>query len=76
MIKLPKLQLPNQSDGTVYIYMDTDTPQWTYLTGITTEQSAVGHTVAQMYAPTESYNNVIENKISCTIVKKSVDLKY
>lgn len=57
-LKLPKLW-SNLSDGTVYVYMDVNNPAWTYLTGITTTDSAIGHTVAQMYASTKRYNNVI-----------------
>lgn len=61
-LKLPNLRWSDQSDGTAYLYMDPKTPHWTYLKGITTEQSAVGHTVAQMYAPTAAYNDVIYKK--------------
>lgn len=57
-IKLPNLN-SKFSDGTVYIYMDARKQKWTFLDGITTEDSAVGYTVAQMYASTESYNNVM-----------------
>lgn len=57
-IKLPNLK-SNLSDGTIYVYMDAKNPEWTYATGITTEESAVGHTVAQMYATDQSYNKVI-----------------
>lgn len=42
-LKLPKLW-SNLSDGTVYVYMDVNNPAWTYLTGITTTDSAIGHT--------------------------------
>lgn len=56
-IKLPNLE-SDESDGTVYVYMDAKNSEWTYLTGITTEESAIGHTVAQMYSPSQDYNNV------------------
>ncbi|XP_022176053.1 cell-death-related nuclease 7-like isoform X2 [Myzus persicae] len=57
-IKLPDLK-SHFSDGTVYIYMDARNQEWIYSSGITTEESAVGHTVAQMYAPTQAYNESI-----------------
>lgn len=56
-IKIPNLW-SSLSDGTVYVYMDDKNPTWTYLSGITTKESAIGHTVTQMYASTENYNNV------------------
>lgn len=57
-IKLPNLK-SNVSDGTVYVYMDAVNTEWTFLTGITTKNSAIGHTVSQMYAPSDTYNNSI-----------------
>ncbi|CAI6368309.1 unnamed protein product [Macrosiphum euphorbiae] len=57
-IKLPNLK-SDLSDGTGYIYMDAKNPEWTYSTGITTEESAVGHTVAQMYTTNPTYNESI-----------------
>lgn len=55
------------SDGTVYVYMDSENLNWTYSTNITKEESAIGHTVAQMYAPTENYNNVCSLKTNLNI---------
>lgn len=57
-MKLPKTEGEYESDGTVYLYMDSENMEWTSLNSITTEESAIGHTVSQMYAPTESYNDV------------------
>ncbi|VVC31709.1 Deoxyribonuclease II [Cinara cedri] len=57
-IKLPNLH-SNVSIGTVYVYLDAKSSEWTRLTDINTEDSAIGHTVSQMYAKTENYNNSI-----------------
>lgn len=57
-IKLPPVKTQS-SDGTDYVYMDAKNPEWTHYEGIMNEDSAIGHTVAQMYATTEGYNNVM-----------------
>ncbi|XP_050428234.1 cell-death-related nuclease 7 [Adelges cooleyi] len=59
-IKLPKLQ-GNFSDGTGYIYMDSQnkTPSWSYHQAVTIENSAMGHSVSQIYVSSESQNDTL-----------------
>ncbi|XP_050537440.1 cell-death-related nuclease 7 isoform X2 [Daktulosphaira vitifoliae] len=49
----------NLSDGTKYIYMDSNNPSWSYHNDIITENSAIGHSVSQMYATSKMQNDTL-----------------